>query len=417
MRALVLVLCLLASPAAAETVAIVGAKVWTGAADRPLEAATVVIRDGRIVSVGPGSAPTGARVIDGTGRVVTPPLVAAATQIGLVEVSGAPDTDDRAVASGPLGAAFEAARGFDPNGLPVQEARVEGVGRALIHPGAPGTGVFAGQAAMIALGAETATVERPGAAQLVHAGGAAAEAAGGSRGAVWTQVALALAEAREVAARPETALGHGRLLNRADALALRPVIRREAPLAIVANREADIREAIALAKAADIRVVILGGAEAWRAAPALAAAGIPLVLDPLDDLPVSHDAIGARRDNAALLAASGVEIAFSVSGQGVYLSYNLGPALRLGAGIAAANGLPYARALDAITLAPGRIWGGAPVRPGLTPGASADLVLWDGDPLEPASAPVAVFVGGREVSRVTRQTLLRDRYAPKPAPR
>jgi imidazolonepropionase-like amidohydrolase len=49
----------------------------------------------------------------------------------------------------------------------------------------------------------------------------------------------------------------------------------------------------------------------------------------------------------------------------------------------------------------------------LAPGAAADLVIWDGDPLEPSSAPMMVMIGGEKVSPVTRQTLLRDRYAPR----
>jgi hypothetical protein len=49
----------------------------------------------------------------------------------------------------------------------------------------------------------------------------------------------------------------------------------------------------------------------------------------------------------------------------------------------------------------------------LVPGAPADLVIWDGDPLEPASAPAIVMSKGREISLQTRQTLLRDRYRPQ----
>jgi cytosine/adenosine deaminase-related metal-dependent hydrolase len=106
-----------------------------------------------------------------------------------------------------------------------------------------------------------------------------------------------------------------------------------------------------------------------------------------------------------------VTIAFSVSGNGIYLSYDAGEAIREGAGLAVANGLPYATALDAITRAPATIWGIGHAGT-LAPGSDADLVIWDGDPLEPASAPVTVFVMGAEASLATRQTALRDRYAP-----
>ena len=107
-------------------------------------------------------------------------------------------------------------------------------------------------------------------------------------------------------------------------------------------------------------------------------------------------------------------IAFAVSGNSIFLSYDAGTAMREGAGIAVANGLPFADALKAITLGPARIWG---IAGGgmLAVGADADVVIWDGDPLEPGSAPRAVFVRGEQASLVTRQTELRDRYAPSHA--
>jgi imidazolonepropionase-like amidohydrolase len=132
----------------------------------------------------------------------------------------------------------------------------------------------------------------------------------------------------------------------------------------------------------------------------------------LDDLPMSYDQLGARRDNAARLAQAGVTIAFSVSAQGIYRSYNAGPAIREGAGVAVANGLPYLAALKAITLGPAQIWGIEKRAGSLAPGTDADLVIWDGDPLEPTTAPTLVMIAGREIPLVTRQTLLRDRYAP-----
>ena len=75
---------------------------------QPIENATVVIRDGKVQAVGAGLAPpAGARVIDVEGRIVTPGLMSAGSQLGLVEVGSLPDTRDYSVASGALGAAFD----------------------------------------------------------------------------------------------------------------------------------------------------------------------------------------------------------------------------------------------------------------------------------------------------------------------
>lgn len=411
-------LLLLASSAHAESVAITGADVWTNTSDAPLRNATIVISGGRIVSIqSAGPPPPSTRIFEAKGRIVTPPLDAAATQIGLVEVASASDTDDRAVHGGQLGAAFDVSLGVDANDLSVQQARAVGVARALVFPNPAGNSIFAGQAARLNLAERTDIVERARVALFVTAGGAAAQVAGGSRAALWGQLRNALAEARSIGASPGALQPRDQLLNHVDLEALLPVLRKRVPLAVVAEREADIRQALAAAKDFDIALVIVGGAEAWRAAPLLASRHVPVILDPLDELPVSYDVLGARRDNAKLLAEAGVTIGFMVSAQGIYLSYDVGPGVREGAGIAVANGLPYAQALRAITQNASRIWGDPVGRGTLLPGGAADLVVWDGDPLEPASAPVAVFLNGSEISLRTRQTLLRDRYRPAPEDR
>jgi imidazolonepropionase-like amidohydrolase len=255
-------------------------------------------------------------------------------------------------------------------------------------------------------------IEKPRAAMFAVVGSGTLASAGGSRAGQWVLLRNHLDEARAYHSRQRGTGPRDQLLNRADIEALGPVLEGRMPLAISAQRESDIRQAIRLGQDYRLRVVILGGAEAWRAAPELAAARIPVVLDPMANLPMSFDQLGARLDNAALLHRAGVAIAFTVPGFGIHLSYNAGSALREGAGLAVANGLPYQAALQALTVNPARIWGLADHYGSLAAGQDADIVIWDGDPLEPTSAPTAVFVRGEQVSLVTRQIMLRDRYHP-----
>jgi len=401
--------------ARAETVAIVHARAWTMTAPQPVEDATIVMAGGHVVAVTPqGSPPPGARVIDAGGHVVTPGLVDAATQIGLVEVPTARDTDDRAARTGPLGPAFDTSYALNDNSVLIAVARADGVTRAMSFPEAAATAPFTGMGAVIRLRTSGSILERPRAAMFAAIGDGSQSQAGGSRAAQWTLLRNALAEARRFAAAPRGAGPRDQLLDRPDIEALQPVIAGTMPLAIRADRASDIREAIRLAGDLHIRVVLLGGAEAWSLAADLARVRIPVILDPQDDLPQTFDWLGARLENAALLAKAGVAIAFSVSGNTIYLSHDAGIAMREGAGLAVANGLPYAAALRAITATPAEIWGIAHAGT-LAPGADADLVIWDGDPLEPASAASHVFVGGVEASLATRQIELRDRYAPQRA--
>lgn len=396
---------------AAQSVAIVHARAFP-VAGAPVDDATVLVSGGRVRSViAHGAVPAGVRVIDAGGHVVTPGLIGAATQLGLAEVLSAADTVDHSVAGGPLGPAFDVQYAINGNSALLPVARADGLTRAMTYPGTAATVPFSGLGAILHLVPDGDIVERPRAAMFAAVGSATVGQAGGSRAAQWGLLRNALAEARRFAATPRTAGPRDQLLDRPDIEALAPVLAGAIPLAVRANRESDIRQAIALARDERLRVVILGGAEAWRAAADLARASVAVILDPEDDLPQTFDAIGARLDNAALLAKAGVAIAFSVSGNGIYLSYGAGIDLREGAGIAVANGLPYADALRAITQGPARIWGIADAGT-LAPGADADIVIWDGDPLEPASAPLAVLVKGVETPLATRQTALRDRYAP-----
>ena len=413
-RALLLLLATVAGPAAAERVAIVHAHALP-VSSAPVDDATIVLAGGRIASLtAHGAVPPGARIVDAGGRTVTPGLIDAATQLGLAEVSGASDTDDRSVSTGPLGPAFDIAPALNANSALIPVARADGLTRAMSFPGGAATMPFAGMGALIHLVPGNDILERPRAAMFASVGIATAEHRGGPRAAQWGLLRNALDEARHHASAKRGDGPRDQLLDRPDIEALAPVVAGTMPLAIEADRESDVRAAIRLAADEHVRVVIIGGAEAWRAAPELAAAHIPVILDPEANLPQSFDTIGARLDNAALLARAGVTIAFSVSGNGIYLSYDAGEAIREGAGLAVANGLPYAAALDAITRAPAAIWGIGHAGT-LAPGSEADLVIWDGDPLEPASAPVAVFVMGTEASLATRQTALRDRYAPSHA--
>jgi imidazolonepropionase-like amidohydrolase len=183
------------------------------------------------------------------------------------------------------------------------------------------------------------------------------------------------------------------------------------PLAIYADRESDLRQVLRLQDDTGLPLIVYGGAEAWRIAPALAARRIPVVLDPTLNLPASFDALGARLDNAALLHAAGVRVAFSVSG--FFRTYNAGSSLRLGAGVAVANGLPWIEGLRAMTSSPASIFGLEERYGRVRPGVDADLVVWDGDPLEPSTSALRVWVRGVEVPLdATRQHELAERYSP-----
>lgn len=401
----------LVSAAQAQSLAIIHAKTWTGSSESAVDDATIIVRSGKIVSIAQGAAaPGGLEVIDASGKLVTPGLFSGATQIGLIEVSGAEDTADEAVSSGKLGAAFDIAPGLNSNSLLVEQARSDGVLWALAYPSGSANPPFLGQAALLRLqGGDI--LERGRAAVFVRIGGGAASNAGGSRAAEWTLLRRALDEAKMLKAG-RLPPADDRLFNRIDLEALQPVISGTTPLAIQTDRSSDIREAIKLQRDYPLKLVLVGAVEAWTVADELARNRIPVILDPAADLPISYDALGARLDNAAILDRAGVQLGITTTANMIDTNYNVGVSSRMAAGIAVANGLPYASAIRSLTQGPATIWGASEAGV-IAPGKDADIVIWDGDPLEPSSASVITIVGGRQVSTLTREQQLARRYSPR----
>ncbi len=402
------ILCLgLASVLSAEMIIIRGAKIHTLGPEGSIEGGDLILLDGKVRGVNLRMPyPEGARVIDAAGKEVTPGFFDSRSRIGLMEVPSVEGSNDSGSGSSGLNAAFRVAEAFDPRSTLIPINRIEGLTRVLLAPGG-GEHLIAGQGAVAHLGALHGYLLKDPAALFVDLGESGARRAGGSRAAAMLRLEEALADARDYAANKEAFAGGARrdyALSRLDLEALGPVLRGEIPVALSVNRATDIEAALRLAERQDLRIVILGGAEAWRVAPALAAADVPVVLDPLTNLPRNFETLGARLENAALLQRAGVLIAFG-SGD----SHN-GRNLKQLAGNAVAYGLPWEEGLKAVTANPARIWGLGETSGTLEPGKDADLVVWDGDPLEITSFPDHVFIRGVEIPLTSRQTRLRDRY-------
>lgn len=417
-HAIGIVLAALSFHAGAQTIAITGGKVHTMAGDEPLEGATVLIEDGRIQAVGPDvDVPEGARVFDAEGRVVTPGLIDAHGHIGLVEVSavdGSMDAgmkDDHPYADR-FSAAFFAPDGFNPASTLIPVNRIEGITRAMVAPMATKT-VIAGQGAMADLSGSAESLMPESRALYAAFGESGAALAGGTRAAAMLHLRQSLADARDYAEHGDDYAARQRrpyAINRLDLEALAGYLDGRRPVVITAHRASDIRAALRLAGEQGLDLVIRGGAEAWRVADELAGAEVPVILDPLLNLPVSFEAIGATLENAARLQAAGVTVSLATGG-----SHNARK-LKQGAGNAVANGLPWIEGLKAITINPARTFGLDDRVGTLEEGKFADVVIWNGDPLEVTSTVEQVFIGGEPVPMESRQTRLRDRYLDRDSP-
>jgi imidazolonepropionase-like amidohydrolase len=396
------------APPPGDTIAIVNARVLP-VSGPALDRGTVLIRDGKILAVGASvQAPAGARIIDGTGRVVTPGWIESATQIGIVEIpGGARATDDQATTDAELSAAFDVVDSFNGDTTVIPVTRVEGITSAVVMP-AGARHVLLGQGALVDLsGAQVpASVRKAPVAMFAILGEAGAEAEGGSRASAMLRLREALQDALDFSSNRAAWVAAQRrpyTRGRLDLEALVPVVRGQLPLAIQANRASDLLAAMRLADEFKLKLILMGAAEGWKVADQLTARKVPVVIKPLTDIPV-FDALGATLENASRLSKAGVTVVLS--------SFDTHNArnLRQEAGNAIANGMDRDAALQAVTLAPARVWGVADRSGSLEAGKDADVVVWSGDPFELTTGPEHVFIGGREMSKDTRQRQLLEKY-------
>lgn len=401
-------------PVFAQDFAVTNATVATGDGSAPVEHGTVVVRGGKVVAAGAGVAvPAGILTVDGTGKWVTPGLFSAVTDLGLVDVDGVDDSNDMSAAKSPFNAALDVAPALNPSSEHIAVSREGGVTRASVAAFNGGS-IFAGQGAVIDLGADAAMVMRPRAFQYVELGEAGARLAGGSRVAAHTALRNALREAREAAALAPGAQRQGDvLLTRADAAALAKVIDGSQPLYVGVDRAADIRSVLALkAEFPKLDLVLVGATEGWLVGAEIAAARVPVITMPMRDLPAAFETLAATMSNVGRMKKAGVKVAigmFAGMDQPRYAPQQAGNLVAL-TKIPGATGLTWGEAFAAISSVPAEISGFGGKLGVLAPGAAGDVVLWDGDPLELSSAPVQVWIDGVKQPLVSHQSRLRTRY-------
>ena len=403
-------LCLLllaASVASAQTIAIVGGTVHTVDGE-VIENGIVLIEDGRIQNVGRSlSIPSNARRLDADGKIVTPGLIDIGTSVGLIEVLSLADTRDASLDNAdPFRPAFRVADGLNPYSIVIPVTRLGGVTTVASLPSG---GILAGQAVVIDLTGRRAAdmIVREPAALVGAFNPAAAETVGGARGALALRLREALDDARFYGEN-EDAFASAALrklsISRLDLEALKNAMSTALPFIVRASRAADIDAAMALAGEYDLELVILGGEEAWRRSGDLAASETPVIVKAYANVPVQFDHLGARFDNAALLAKAGVRVVLST------LETHNARNLRFEAGQAVRHGMKWEEALRAVTLTPAEVMGIADTHGSLETGKTANVVVWSGDPFEPASAAEHVFIRGREIEHDSRQIRLLERY-------
>ena len=385
---------------------------------------SVLVRDGKIAEVGARIAvPKGAHVIELKGLHIYPGMIDSATEIGLTEIEAVREMSDISEI-GLFKPQLRAATAVNPASEHIPVTRANGITSVITSPGG---GIVAGQSVLMHLSGwtmEDMAVRAPAAMRLEFPRIRMPNRFGASEAPETPGRPSAYAEAkkryeqqlRELNDFMESARRYRQAKAAAGAdfetdlklEAMLPVLDGKLPMLIRADKEKNIKEAIAFADKQKVRMILEHGEEAWKVAAELKARNIPVVLPPTFRLPEEEDDPYDKPFSIpGELSKAGVKFAFASFGPG---SEDNPRNLPYEAAVAVGFGLPYDEALKAVTLYAAQIWGAGDELGSIEKGKWADLIVTDGDPLETRTQIKQMFIKGAPVDLDNKHHRLYEKY-------
>ncbi|MCW5960830.1 MAG: amidohydrolase family protein [Pyrinomonadaceae bacterium] len=402
--------------------AITNARIVTVSGDT-IENGTIIIRNGKIEAVGANiRAGGGVETIDGKGLTVYPGMIDAATNMGLIEIGGGAAGTVDVAETGNMNSNAKAITGINPNTSHINVTRVNGTTTVL---SLPVSGLVSGQSAIINLNGATQSemavvpvfgliVNFPRVTTFEFAPGVGRRAIEYSQAVkqrdknvedlkkIFDEAAL-YAKTREAYAADKS-LPHKDIDLKMEAMI--PYLKGEKPVIFTADRERDIRGALKFADELKLKAIILGGAEAWKAADDLKKYNVPVIYTNMWSMPLGQDAdYDSMYAGPGKMKAAGVKFAIASGDDGANardLPYQ--------AGMSAAYGLSKEDALKAVTIYPAEILGISDKMGSIETGKVANIVVTDGDLLDARTNIKYLFINGRLLPLTSRHTELYEAF-------
>ena len=384
----------------AESVAITNTTVYTGTEQGVLTEANVVIDKGKVVAVNPANLVVD-RTVDGQGRILTAGFIAPMTRLGLVEVGAVARSRDASPKKG--GITFDPSLAFNPESSLIPFARKGGITHSVVVPGGSDD-MIAGQAFVVNLSGDYTSVEATGTAVLAEFGAASKDSRASNLQSFKDKLEAHVKKQEKAKKKKKDDKDKDKEPSKEEKL-LTAMLKGELPVIAEASRATDILHLIKLKEQFGLNLVLSWASDAVRVKEQLAAAKVPVIINPMNNLPGDFDSLHSSLENAAKLEKAGVKVLLSNSDS--HMMYNL----RLDAGNAISNGMSVQGALEAVTSNVAEVFG---MKGGtVAKGEPANLVLWSGDPFEISTKVETMWINGEQITTESRQDKLRDRYTAK----
>jgi imidazolonepropionase-like amidohydrolase len=343
------------------------------------------------------------QVIELNGLPVTPGLISPMSNLGIVEINALDVTRDDE--SDILKAGFSIFNAFNPHSTGIPWNRSNGVTSAITSPGSSDFPIF-GLASYFIL---DGSLEIKGLRDVAMFGRMGSSY--GSRAETLAVLESLLELGQKASIMPVEEILEMRLadqleLQAQDIIALNNLVNNDLPFVLETNRAVDILQAIALKKKYGLNLILSSVEEAPMVINQLKASNIPVIIDPMDNIPDSFDELGSSLMLGKILDQAGIKIMFSTQRSH---NYHL---MRQGSGNAVAYGMSYESAIRGMTNTVAETFN-LGNRGSLVKGKIADIVVWDADPLEPSSFPKFIFIDGKPQALTSRSTRLTERYTDK----
>ena len=364
----------------------------------------ILISGSKISSIGNDLIINGkTQVIELNGLPVTPGLISPMSNLGIVEINALDVTRDDE--SDILKAGFSIFNAFNPHSTGIPWNRSNGVTSAITSPGSSDFPMF-GLASYFIL---DGSLEIKGLRDVAMFGRMGSSY--GSRAETLAVLESLLELGQKASIMPVEEILEMRLaeqleLQAQDIIALNNLVNNDLPFVLETNRAVDILQAIALKKKYGLNLILSSVEEAPMVINQLKASNIPVIIDPMDNIPDSFDELGSSLILGKILDQAGIKIMFSTQRSH---NYHL---MRQGSGNAVAYGMSYESAIRGMTNTVAETFN-LGNRGSLVKGKIADIVVWDADPLEPSSFPKFIFIDGKPQALTSRSTRLTERYTDK----